>query len=62
MLKDTITKKTGLPFLFLEGDLYDPRLYNLEQQRVRLETFAEMVKIFKATKEAKGFGTSRAVA
>jgi benzoyl-CoA reductase/2-hydroxyglutaryl-CoA dehydratase subunit BcrC/BadD/HgdB len=53
MIKDAMKKATDLPFLFMEGDLYDPRVYNLQQQRVRLETFAEMVKAHRAGKQKK---------
>ncbi len=49
MLKDAIRKfMPDVPFFILEGDEYDPRSYNTEQLRVRLETFADMVKMRKA--------------
>jgi benzoyl-CoA reductase/2-hydroxyglutaryl-CoA dehydratase subunit BcrC/BadD/HgdB len=49
MLKESIAKDNpDLPFIIVEGDYYDPRAYNPEQLRVRLETFADMVKIRKA--------------
>ena len=51
MIKDAIRKETpDLPFMILEGDVYDPRSYSTEQLRVRLETFADMVQIKKKTK------------
>ena len=48
MIKDAIAKDIPeLPFMILEGDVYDSRAYNTEQLRVRLETFADMVRIKK---------------
>jgi len=48
MIKDAMKRDINIPIMIMEGDLYDPRVYNLEQQKVRLETFAEMVKGHKA--------------
>ena len=55
-IKDALEKSTGLPVGLIEGDLYDPRNYNLEQQRTRLETFAEMVKISKLKRDKEKAG------
>jgi len=47
MGKDYIEKTTGKPALVLETDMYDSRLYSAEQQRTRIESFAEMLKLNK---------------
>ena len=49
--KEIIEEELGIPVLNLEGDYCDFRSYNIQQMRTRLETFAEMVKFGKATRE-----------
>ena len=39
IVKDEIEKKLGLPVLLLEGENFDPRAYNHEQMKRRLEVF-----------------------
>jgi benzoyl-CoA reductase/2-hydroxyglutaryl-CoA dehydratase subunit BcrC/BadD/HgdB len=51
MIKDALEKRLKIPVCFIEGDVYDPRIYNVQQQRIRMETFAEMVKMSKMKKE-----------
>jgi benzoyl-CoA reductase/2-hydroxyglutaryl-CoA dehydratase subunit BcrC/BadD/HgdB len=53
MFKDAVKKATGLPATVLEADVYDYRHYTIEQQRTRLESFAEMCKFAKMKKMAK---------
>jgi benzoyl-CoA reductase/2-hydroxyglutaryl-CoA dehydratase subunit BcrC/BadD/HgdB len=48
MIKDAMQREFDVPFLVLEGDLYDPRYYTAEQLRTRIESFAEMLKARKA--------------
>ncbi len=43
-MKKFIEEKQGIPVLQLELDLWDHRYYNAESMRVRIETFAEMLK------------------
>ena len=49
--KEIIEEELGIPVLNLEGDYCDYRSYNVQQMRTRLETFAEMVKSGRATRE-----------
>jgi len=49
--KEIIEEELGIPVLNLEGDYCDFRSYNIQQMRTRLETFAEMVKSGKASRE-----------
>lgn len=50
-MKKFIEDEQGLPVLQLEFDLWDARYYNAESMRVRIETFAEMLKQRKKAKE-----------
>jgi benzoyl-CoA reductase/2-hydroxyglutaryl-CoA dehydratase subunit BcrC/BadD/HgdB len=52
MVKKALKKELGpdYPVSLMEYDIYDPKYYNPEQIRTRLESFAEMVKVHKATK------------
>ena len=52
LLKDGI-KRLGIPATTLECDLFDYRHYSVEQQRTRVESFAELCKVAKAKKMAK---------
>jgi benzoyl-CoA reductase/2-hydroxyglutaryl-CoA dehydratase subunit BcrC/BadD/HgdB len=49
--KEVIEKELGIPSLILEGDYCDFRDYNAKQMRTRLETFAQVVKTAKASRE-----------
>ena len=51
--KEIIEEELGIPVLSLEGDYCDYRSYNVQQMRTRLETFAEMMKSNRATRERK---------
>jgi len=44
MVKKVLEEEYGIPTLALEGDKYDSRFYSAEQQRTRLETFAEILR------------------
>lgn len=52
MGRDYLEKKTGKPCLVLESDYYDTRLYSPQQQKTRLEAFAEMLKMNKELETA----------
>jgi len=43
MLKKALKKELQAPIIVLEGDMYDARLYNRQQIRTRVESFAEML-------------------
>lgn len=43
IIKDAITKELGIPALLLEWEGFDPRAYNHEQYKRRLETFKTML-------------------
>ncbi|MFH1625374.1 MAG: 2-hydroxyacyl-CoA dehydratase family protein [Pseudomonadota bacterium] len=49
MVKKTIKERLGIPCLVLEGDVYDTRNYSAGQMRTRIETFAELLKMRKAS-------------
>jgi benzoyl-CoA reductase/2-hydroxyglutaryl-CoA dehydratase subunit BcrC/BadD/HgdB len=49
MSKKSITEDLGIPCLVLEGDCYDTRNYSAGQSRTRVETFAELLKMRKAS-------------
>jgi benzoyl-CoA reductase/2-hydroxyglutaryl-CoA dehydratase subunit BcrC/BadD/HgdB len=49
LLKQFVEKETGVPVLSLESDLVDSRTYSAESQRIKVETFAEMLRAKKAT-------------
>jgi hypothetical protein len=49
MGKKVIKERLGIPVLVLEGDAYDTRNYSAGQLRTRVETFAELLKMRKAT-------------
>lgn len=54
MGKNYIQKTTGgLPYLLMEMDTMDTRYYNAGQARTRLESFAEVVRMNKAMKDAE---------
>ena len=43
IIKDEITKKLGIPVLSLEWENFDPRVYQHEQYKTRLELFKSMI-------------------
>lgn len=43
MLKKALKKELQAPIIVLEGDMYDARMYNRQQIRTRVESFAEML-------------------
>jgi benzoyl-CoA reductase/2-hydroxyglutaryl-CoA dehydratase subunit BcrC/BadD/HgdB len=51
IIKDAVKKEFDIPFLVLEGDLYDPRYYNVGQLQTRIESFVEMVRARKQPRE-----------
>lgn len=53
MAKDYLERETGKPTMVLEVDMYDTRLYSAEQQRTRVESFAEMLKLNKEIEAMK---------
>ncbi len=48
MVKDMVQKELNIPFVVLEGDIYDGRFRGVEELRPRVEPFAEMVKARKS--------------
>jgi benzoyl-CoA reductase/2-hydroxyglutaryl-CoA dehydratase subunit BcrC/BadD/HgdB len=42
-MPDRLQKKTGKPYLVIDGDLNDLRLYSEEQARTKIEAFAEQL-------------------
>ncbi|MDX9786312.1 MAG: 2-hydroxyacyl-CoA dehydratase family protein [Desulfobacterales bacterium] len=50
-LKDAIRKEMDIPVIVLEGDVYDDRRYPVEVIRTRIESFAEMCKIYRMSRE-----------
>ncbi|MGV8074434.1 MAG: 2-hydroxyacyl-CoA dehydratase [Syntrophobacteraceae bacterium] len=53
VLKHGIQQKLDVPVVMIEGDVYDDRKYPLESIRTRIESFAEMCKISKDTRDQK---------
>ena len=49
MVKRAITERLGIPAMVLEGDAYDSRQYSAGALRTRVEAFAEVLKMTKAT-------------
>jgi benzoyl-CoA reductase/2-hydroxyglutaryl-CoA dehydratase subunit BcrC/BadD/HgdB len=49
MSKKALKDRLGIPVLVLEGDAYDTRNYSAGQLRTRVETFAELLKMRKAS-------------
>jgi benzoyl-CoA reductase/2-hydroxyglutaryl-CoA dehydratase subunit BcrC/BadD/HgdB len=49
MMKRFVEKEAGIPVLSLESDLVDNRTYSAESQRIKVETFAEMLRARKAS-------------
>jgi benzoyl-CoA reductase/2-hydroxyglutaryl-CoA dehydratase subunit BcrC/BadD/HgdB len=49
LLKQIVEKETGVPVLSLESDLVDNRTYSKETQRIKVETFAEMLRARQAS-------------
>jgi len=43
LIKDVITKKLGIPVLLMEWENWDPRVYNHEQYKRRLELFKSIM-------------------
>jgi benzoyl-CoA reductase/2-hydroxyglutaryl-CoA dehydratase subunit BcrC/BadD/HgdB len=43
LIKDAITRELGIPVLLLEWENFDPRVYNHEQYKRRLEVFKTML-------------------
>ena len=54
MAKKVIEKELGIPVMVLEGDFCDSRNYNATQSRIRMETYAQIVK--NAKKSPGGLG------
>ena len=54
MGKDYIEKTINKPVMIMEADFYDSRLYSPEQQKTRVESFAEVLKLNKEM-EMMGF-------
>jgi benzoyl-CoA reductase/2-hydroxyglutaryl-CoA dehydratase subunit BcrC/BadD/HgdB len=50
MIKDIVQRELGIPFMVLEGDVYDPRDSRTRQLRPHIESFAEMVKAHKLSR------------
>ena len=50
MIKKAVKDQLDIPMLILEGEMYDTRIYNAQQMKTRVETFAQMLKMTKATK------------
>ena len=48
IVRDAVRKELNIPTMVVEGDIFDPRFYTVEQLRTRIEAFAEMVKMSKA--------------
>ncbi|MDO8688743.1 MAG: 2-hydroxyacyl-CoA dehydratase family protein [Dehalococcoidia bacterium] len=44
MMKDMVQKELDIPFMVVEGDVYDAHFLSAEALRPRIETFAERVK------------------
>jgi len=44
LIKDAVTRELGIPVLLLEWENFDPRVYNHEQCRTRLELFKPMLR------------------
>ena len=44
ILKEAIQKELGIPVLTLEWENFDPRVYDHEQYKTRLEAFREMIR------------------
>jgi len=44
MIRDSVTKQLGIPFMVLEGDGYDRQFYSFEALRTNIEAFAEMLR------------------
>ena len=53
MAKKGVEDELGIPVLALEGDVWDTRDYSTEALRIRVETFAEMLRAKKATKSKR---------
>ncbi|MFH1625818.1 MAG: 2-hydroxyacyl-CoA dehydratase family protein [Pseudomonadota bacterium] len=49
MVKKAIKERLNIPVLVLESDCYDTRNYSAGQARTRIETFAELLKMRKAS-------------
>ena len=43
IIKDAITRQLGIPVLLLECEGFDPRVYNEEQYRRKIELFKEVL-------------------
>jgi len=43
MVKKALKKELNVPITVIEGDMYDARMYNRQQIRTRVESFAEML-------------------
>jgi hypothetical protein len=52
LLKDYVESETGIPVLSLEMDMYDSRAYSAGALRTRVETFADMLRVRKASATA----------
>lgn len=42
-IKDAIAKELGIPVILVERDDFDPRVYNEEQYRRRIELFKDVL-------------------
>lgn len=52
LYKKDMEEELGIPVLLLEGDLFDARSYRAEALRTRVEAFADLLRVRKATKAA----------
>jgi len=52
ILKKWVEENSGIPALSLESDLYDSRYYSAAAMRTRVETFADMLRLRKASARA----------
>jgi benzoyl-CoA reductase/2-hydroxyglutaryl-CoA dehydratase subunit BcrC/BadD/HgdB len=51
MVKKIVEETTGVPTIHIEGNIWEDRDYSQEGIRIRLETFAEILKDYKKSKE-----------
>ena len=50
IMRNFVEKELKIPVMIMEHDCYDPRFFTPGQIRTRIETFAEQVKVYQATK------------
>ena len=51
IMRNFVEKELHVPVMIMEHDCYDPRFITPGQVRTRIETFAEQVRVYKATKD-----------